>query len=341
MSRYEELSGFRPAYESDLAVRMRALAGELYKQHAYADYILRQMFPTTAQGVYLEEHAAQRGLQRKSGTKAIGRVVFSTDAEEHGDILIPAGTEVCTSGDLLRFVTLEDVTLYGDDQSVGADVEATEIGEAYNVAIGTVGIIVTPVLGIDSVHNAVRFYGGSDNETDEALRARVAESYANISNGTNAAYYRAIAMSVDGVYSAGVIGRARGAGTVDVYACGKGTPLTTQQFMRINALLSQGRELNVDVRLQNASPVTINLYVRLKVEEGYEYETVAEEVKAALKDYIEALGIGKDVLLSNLGDVIHHVKGVSDYRFLESYGSDTEIAESEYPMCGNIIVSEV
>lgn len=341
LSRYEELSGFRPAYESDLAVRMRTLAGELYKQQTYADYILRQMFPTTAQGVYLEEHAAQRGLERKSGTKAIGRVIFGTTAEEHGDILIPAGTEVCTTGDLLRFVTLEDVTLYSENQNVGADVEAAQPGGAYNVAIGTVGIIVTPVLGIDDVRNAVRFYGGSDDETDEELRARVADSYANISNGTNAAYYREVAMSVDGVYSAGVIGRARGAGTVDVYASGKGTPLSAQQLARIDELLTQARELNVDVRVQSASAVTINLYVRLRVEEGYEFEAVGNEVKAALRAYIDALGVGRDVMISNLGEVIHHIKGVSDYRFLESYGTDTQIAESEYPLSGNIIVSEV
>lgn len=340
LSRYQELSGFMPAKESDIMLRMQVLAGEIYKERAYADYIMRQMFPTTAEGAYLEEHAAQRGLSRKAGTKATGAVTFRTDAEEHGAILIPAGTTVCTTSDLLRFVTDEDVVLAAGASIVTASVTAVEVGAAYNIAPGKVGVIVTSVLGIDGVRNASYFSGGSDAESDDELRARIADSYANISNGTNAAYYRAAAMSVEGVHDASAVGRLRGAGTVDVYVRGDGTTLPAAKLDEVRSLLQSARELNVDVQVHSPTAVSVNLYIRLRVEDGYDFSEVAERVRSAVTSYINHLGIGGDVLLSNVGDVIYHIKGVSDYRFAETYGSDMTIRDTEYASARSILVGE-
>ena len=337
---YRELSGFAPENESDIMLRLRVLAGEIFKERVYAEYIMRQMFPITAEGEYLEEHAAQRNLTRKVAAKAIGTVTFSTSAEEHGDIIIPAGTVVCTTVDMKRYVTNNDAVITEGTQTGNAAVTAAEAGSAYNVAADTVGIIVTPVLGVDGVTNTSRISGGTNAETDEQLRERIKDSYANISNGTNEAYYRSVAMSVSGVYSASVVGRARGAGTVDVYACAKGSSLSSDKLRQIQELLDDARELNVDVHVLNPAIARINLYIKLTVAEGYDFNTVANEVKDEVSEYINSLGLGKDVLLSNIGEVIYHVKGVAGYKFLESYGSDRTIRPSQYTAAGNITVSD-
>lgn len=321
-------------------LRMRVLAGEIYTQKVYAEYIMRQMFPTTAEGGYLDEHAAQRGIIRKSGIKARGRVTFVAEAAEHDGIVIPAGTELCTLNDGLRFFTDSDVIMAANASTVTAYVTAAEVGKKYNVNANTVEIIVTPVLGIKLVNNTTRFTGGVDRESDELLRQRVIESYVNVSTGANAAYYRGIAMSVEGVYSASAVGLVRGAGTVNVYACGRGSLLSSSKLAQVQALLDEGRELNVDVRAVDPTPVNINLYIRLHVEPGYVFSQVADEVWTAVTDYIDGLGIGKDVLLCNIGEVIYHVKGVSDYRFLENYGSDEVISDSEFAVSSNILVRE-
>ncbi len=339
LSRYQELSGFIPARESDIMLRMQVLAGEIYKERAYAEYIMRQMFPTTAEGEYLEEHAAQRNLSRKAGTKATGKVNFRTSAEEHEDILIPAGTVVCTTGDMLRFVTDSDAVLSHSANNVSVDATAAEIGSAYNVGVNTIGIIVTPVLGIDAVKNTNVFRGGSDDESDDELRARIAESFRNISNGTNAAYYRAVAMSVDGVYSASAVGRRRGAGTVDVYAIGQGTTLPADTLSEIQTRLERARELNVDVQVHSPALVNVNLYIRLTTAEGYDFDTVAAQVETAVRSYINHRGIGGDILLADVGDVIYHIKGVSGYRFAEGYGSDVFLDETEFPIANRITVA--
>lgn len=335
---YEEESGFRPEKESDVMLRLRVLTGELYQEHAHAEYILRQMFPTTASGEYLEAHAAQRGLSRRHGTKAVGRVVFTAANETHEDILIPAGTEVCTTDELLRFVTDSDAVLASNAHTVIVNATAAKIGSAYNVRVNSIGVLVTPVIGISSVGNNAGFNGGTDDESDEMLRERVAESYRNISNGANAAYYRSIAFSVDGVYSASAVGCSRGVGTVDVYACDRGRNLPTEKISEIQALLDEKREVNVDVRACAPVELVINLYIRLTVADGYDFDTVAENVRIAVTNYINGLGIGNNLWLSNVGEVIYHTEGVSGYRFLESYGSDREVPPTRFAKAGMILV---
>ena len=334
---YEQESGITVQNESDIMLRLRVLAGEIYAQRVYADYILRQMFPMTAVGEYLDAHAAQRGLTRKSGTKAVGKAIFYTAAEEHDDILIPAGTIIGTS-DALRYVTDSNTILRDGSKSVTVNVTAAQPGSAYNIIGGRLSVIVTPVMGIESVRNAIQFYGGTDDESDELLRERVSDSYRNISNGANAAYYHAAAMSVDGVYSAAVVGASRGAGTVDVYVSAKGASVTQEKLAQVQAVLDEKREVNVDARAVRATSISVNLYIHLSVAEGYDFDTVAAKVQTAVTDYINALGVGNDLWLSDVGEVVYHIEGVESYKFLETYGSDREIPPSRYAIASNILV---
>ena len=339
---YSGYAGFEPHAESDVMMRLKVLAAEIYKERAYAAYIMRQMFPSTAVGQYLDRHAAERGLTRRQATKASGYVSFFPADAEHDSILIPAGTVVCTYTDMRRFVTDSDAVLAAEDDRVMVQVTAAEPGAAYNVNGGTVTIIVTPVQGIGSVTNGTRTAGGSDIESDEELRARVTDSYANISNGANAAYYKRLATSVSGVAYASVVGCARGAGTVNVYVLGEdGRSLTQERMADVQAVLSQNRELNVDVRAMEPDSVEVSLYIRLKVKPGYDFSAVSDQVRREVTGFINGLGIGRDLLLSEVGEVIYHIKGVADYRFLESYGSDCPISDAQYACADNITVREV
>ena len=337
---YEAYAGFVPAPESDIMIRLKVLAGEIYRLGVKEEYIARQLFPTTATGEYLNCHAAERGLTRKSAVTATGSVTFTPADESHRAILIPAGTEVCTLSDMRRFTTDSDVTLAADADSVTVAVTAAAPGSAYNARAGAVGIIVTPVTGIGGVTNEAAFTDGADEEDDEALRKRIIDSYVNIVNGANAAYYKSLALSVPGVCSASVVGRGRGNGTVDVYILGDGAPVSSAVKNSVQSLMNAGRELNVDVLVRDPSAVEVSLYVRIAVEAGYDFAAVSAGVQTAVRSYINALGIGADVRLSKVGEVVAHVKGVADYRFVESYGSDRVIGDSSYAAAGTILVGE-
>ncbi len=339
---YTDYAGFVPQEQSDVMIRMKVLAGELYKLRCYTDYLQRQMFPSTAIARYLDLHAEERGLTRKAAAKASGTVYFYPTEETHDAIRIPAGTIVCSVPDMLRFTTDAEVVLEADSEKALAHITAVEGGKQYNVKGGTVTMIVTPIAGIGRVYNGSLIRGGADAESDEELRARVIDSYQNISNGTNAAYYRRIAMSVSGVESASVVGRARGAGTVNVYVLGPGgEDVTNDKLTEVLRLLRQERELNVDVGVYRPHPIEVTFYIRLRVEPGYSFDAVSAEVQTAVTDHINSLGIGQDVLMSDIGELIYHIKGVADYKFLESYGSDRSISDSQYAWTENIVVSEV
>ena len=337
---YAGYAGFAPAEESDIMLRLRVLAGEVYQLRVNEEYLIRQLFPTTATGRYLERHAAERGLARKAAATAHGSVTFSSEQETHPDILIPAGTQVSTYTDQRRFSTDSDVILTASNQSVSVSITAEEPGAAYNARTGTVSVIVTPVAGVGSVTNPRPFTDGSDAESDDELRKRVIDSYVNIVSGANAAYYKSLALSVPGVYSASVVGRGRGNGTVDVYISGVGAPVTAAVKSQVQSLMDVGRELNVDVLVCDPSEVEVTLCIMLTPQAGYDFATVAAEVHTAVCGYINALGIGEDVKLSKVSEVIYHIKGIEDFRFVESYGSDRIVSDSSYAAAGTILVRE-
>ena len=54
--KYTELSGKEIPEGSDIDIRMKVLAGEIFNNEVNLDYIKRQMFASTATGEYLDLH---------------------------------------------------------------------------------------------------------------------------------------------------------------------------------------------------------------------------------------------------------------------------------------------
>ena len=121
VDKYKELSGFEVFEESDIMIRLRVLAGELFNSYNALEYVKRQMNVKTAESEYLDNHALQRGLSRKNGVKAKGEVTFSLSAIASRDIVIDKGTVVSTaSADVKSFETDETVIIKDGTLSVKA-----------------------------------------------------------------------------------------------------------------------------------------------------------------------------------------------------------------------------
>ena len=127
---------------------------------------------------------------------------------------------------------------------------------------------------------------------------------------------------------------------MDVYISGVGAPVTAAVKSQVQSLMDVGRELNVDVLVCDPSEVEVTLCIMLTPQAGYDFATVAAEVHTAVCGYINALGIGEDVKLSKVSEVIYHIKGIEDFRFVESYGSDRIVSDSSYAAAGTILVRE-
>ena len=74
---FQELAGFPADDASDIGIRLKVLAGELFSACTNLDWLKRQVFPQTAQGIQLDYHAQQRGIQRKSAVRSQGTLEFS------------------------------------------------------------------------------------------------------------------------------------------------------------------------------------------------------------------------------------------------------------------------
>ena len=259
--KYTALSGIKPDERSDIGIRLRVLAGEIYSNLVNAEWLKRQMFVSTAQGEYLDLHAKERGITRREATHAYGYVTFSVSEAATENISIPKGTVVAVFGSLLRFETTYDAVIYMGETSATVKVKSVGLGKEYNVLDGTVTVMVTPPSGVETVTNAEAFSGGCDVESDESLRERVVQSIAFPANCTNCAYYEGLAESVDGIGSAAAVPRGRGVGTVDVYVAADGSEASDEAVEKAQELLSKEREVNVDVLVKKAEAVSVNFYI--------------------------------------------------------------------------------
>lgn len=337
--KYTELSGIVPDESSDTGIRLRVLAGEVYSNMVEAQWLKRQMFVSTAEGEYLDLHGVERGIKRRGASPSVGKVTFSVSEAAVSNIKIPKGTIVAESGSLLRFETTADTVIYAGDTSATVSAKSMENGRKYNVIKGSISVMVTPPSGVESVRNDENFSGGCDSESDEHLRERIISSIKAPVNSTNCAYYKAIAESVAGVSSAGVVPRGRGAGTVDVYIASDGSVPADNTVKAVSELLSKEREVNVDVGVFKAQKATVDFFIKMKVIEGYKFDHVRDICVEKISDYIEAQGVGGEVLMCRVAEKILETEGVREFSFISGLNSDYRGDNYSFPVVGAISIS--
>ncbi len=338
--KYEELTGIMPDECSDLGIRLRVLAGEIYSSAVNLSWLKRQMFFSTADGEYLDLHAAERGIERRKASKAFGEVRFFCVQPAEADISIPKGTVVACPLSLLRFETTEDAFIAKSKNSVSVKAQSIEEGRKFNVSENTVTVMVTPPSGVDGVTNTKVFTGGCDEENDESLRGRISSSFRFPVNSTNCAYYKSVAESIRGVGSASVAPRVRGAGTVDIYIASEGTKASDETVAQVQKLMDEYREVNVDVKVSSAEPSPVNLYFSIKVADGYDFEEVKERCLQILREKIACCGVGSEVLLCQVSEWVYHVDGVKALSIFPGVNADYRFQKDRFPVEGDFSITE-
>ena len=165
----------------------------------------------------LDRHADSRGLRRKEAAAAGGVLRFYREGAAAQEIVLPQGLVASTAGaEPVRFVTTAEGRIAAGETEALVPAQAEQPGSTGNAAAGSITVLVTAVGSVDGVENPEGFSGGQDAETDDELRSRLLESYHAVSNGSNAAYYRRLALAQDGVASVQVIQRPRGSGSARV-----------------------------------------------------------------------------------------------------------------------------
>lgn len=331
-------SGYAVADGGDMALRLMAVAAQIFSLEAQCDYAIRQAFPQTASGEHLDCHAQVRALTRREAAKAAGKLCFSCTEPAQTELTVAAGTQ-CMSASGAVFVTNEEGKIAAGGSSCLVAAQALTAGEHGNVEAGSIVYMRLAPAGVSGVSNPEAFTGGSDAEDDEALRRRVLESYSRLPNGANTAYYEALALSVAGVEKAVVLPRNRGRGTVDIVFSAVGGVPGEELLEKVQQLIEEQREICVDVLVSAPVAKTVDITAGLSLEEGCEFEAVKAKAEAAVKEYFSGQRLGEGIFLARLYSLLMAVEGVENCA-ITAPAADVAAERATLPVLGQLSIGQ-
>ncbi len=184
--------------------------------------ILKNSTVGSSEGPWVDLRAADFSKIRKAAQRTKGQLTLSR-AAAGTQITIPKGyifkTEPDSSGRELRYVNLETKIMLGSETSISITVEAESPGAEYNVPSGQIVKSLIHIEGIETITNTEDWIisEGSDEETDESLKQRTKNSWAELSGTPIRDKYKNTAESIPGVLVAEVDDQhPRGQGTIDI-----------------------------------------------------------------------------------------------------------------------------
>ncbi len=333
----ERRSGVGISDGGDMGIRLSAVAAELSSLWTQLDWTEKQIFPQTATGEYLDHHTKARDLERGTAAYACGELSFETARPAASELFIAKGT-VCLNSGGTEFETLENANITAGTSACTVRARAKKPGSLGNVPPESICFMALAPVGVARCRNALAFSGGTDGESDEALRGRILASYACLPNGSNRAFYEARALNTEGVAAACVLPKARGLGTVDIIISSTEGMPEDALVLRLGQTLQAEREICVDVAVSKPEPLPVRVQTEIDIKDGFKPETVLAQVTGALKGYFDGRLLGKDILLAQLGSIIFSQPGVLNYRILAP-AADIKVSSKQLPVAGSITVT--
>lgn len=301
-------------------------------------------FVLWAWGTYLDDLAAVYEVDRKAATFSVGAVTFTGPAAS----VITAGTAVGTvpaSPDDPAPTFLVDSTvtipdLGGGNGQINVTITAQDAGQDGDVAAHSIVAPGTPLPAGVTVDNASATLGGTDPETDDALRTRVLQAIVGRGPGAIADYLR-WAGAWPGVGAVKVVPTPTGPNTVLVLITDpEGQPLpgsvVTALQTDLDPIPGKGEGTapvgaQVDVETSTPLAVTITLST-ITYEDGYSADgagnTVAVQpgITAAINNYLLTCPPGGEVVVAHAAGIISTWPGVHDVTGVEVNGSASNLA---------------
>lgn len=321
--------------DSDLYIRASAVASVATGIYQYQGWIVRQIFPDTADTEFLEWHARTRGLYRKSATTASGTLTVT------GEPGATAAAGYSVTRGSLTYTTTAAVTLDTDGNGTVAASYSTA-GAAGNTTAATSGTFTSTPTGFDSTVIIGVMAGGTDAESDSELLARLLDIIRRPPAGGNKYDYRRWAMAVDGVTAAYVYPLRRGLGTVDVVITSADGAPSAEIIAAVQAYIDDQRPVTAkDCLVLAPTFKTVDIDVRISVS-GVTLADAITNIIAAITDYISRLAPGEAFIKSQAEMIASQVTGVIDRNVLTPTGNIYPIVDEsvvEWIRTGDVEVS--
>lgn len=280
-------------------------------------------------------------FHKKEGTAATVEVVFTANKNVESDVIIPSGTKI-SDGIHVFICDQRCIIPKGSNISNSIVVRSESVGYENNIAANTINTIITTVPSVVvGVSNATMAVGGSDVETDADALIRF-KKMLNGLQGTNKYGFESDILSIDGVKSVGILEHFPPLAednyrfNATIYVDDGSGELSDEIKANVEKVINGDgsnefpgiKPPGLNYNVKAAEGVAINVSVTCVIDSSYDSEVIKNKVLLAIKEFIIKLGIGENVVLSQLLNTILST-GIKDVKNLKINGID-----------GNIVISQ-
>ena len=135
------------------------------------------------------------------------------------------------------------------------------------------------------------------------------------------------------------MGKARGAGTVDVYVSAPDGIPSEKLLTELQTVFQKSREIAVNVQVKAPTAATVNVAVTVKTAEGTDFANVKTAVEADLAEQFNGKLLGRGVKLAELNSRIYALPGVENCH-ITAPSADLAANDTVLPVLGTVTVTE-
>ena len=297
--------------------------------------IIKLIFPMYAYGEWLDYHAQMRGISRRPATASSGSLQLTVTKNTN----IPAGSQFSTASvDGQPSVVFE--TTQGKynlpEGTVEIPVKCTQTGIVGNVIAGTVIFKLSQLSGVTAVTNPEAITGGTEEEDDDSLRARIVslDQSQSVSYVGSVADYKRWSLEVPGVGGVTVIPEQDDSGLVTlVITDSNGDPANEEICQNVYDYIMSPADPELrltapNVKLSVIPPTITELSISATVEvgTGSSLEAIKSTFIQEVQSYLDTARSDGEVRYTQIGKILAGVPGVYDYDALTLNSGATNIS---------------
>lgn len=299
-------------------------AYKLAEYYAQLENFVDLVSGDTAVGEYLDRVVADYGITRKAATAAVRKVTTS------------------------EAVTIGSRWAINDIVYVVSALISTNLYSATCETAGTAGNTYSGTLSnIDNTSDATVTLGdimtsGTDEETDDNLRARFYAQIQSPATSGNADHYKHWALSVSGVGGARVFPLWNGNGTVKILVVDSNMSIDTTLPAAVAAYIESVRPIGATVTVASPTGKSVSVTATVALDGTQTLSAVQDSFISSVAAYLKELVFNTySVSYAKIGSLLLSTPGVSDYSNLLVHGgtANITIADSEMPICGTITLT--
>lgn len=278
---------------------------------------------------------------QKTGVKATSKGIFKSSKPIEIDTIINSGVRV-TSGDLIYETTENAVIKAGETISNEVGLQATEIGSKYNGNVGSITGIQSLVPSyVVEFTNTEKISNGANTETSSEMLSRF-KDYINGLQGTSYYGMKSNVLAINGVRSVSVVEHFPPENTYNftIYVDDGTGGLSDELRNEVDKVVNGDgtpqypgcRAAGVNVRFNAAQPIDIEIKVKCKIYRT-EHEVAMYDIENAIKEIINNLTIGEDLLVTSLILVLRKIPYVRDVSSITINDQTGNIQIGESQIC--------